>query len=50
MVIAPVEVFTAENVTVVIATVPPAVGGPISFRVPEVPIRRTISRATAGVV
>ena len=33
-------VLTAENVTVCVATVPPAVGGPVSLNVPLVPIRR----------
>src|SRR5450432_2733561 len=50
IVIAPVLVFTAEKVTVALATVPLAVGGPVSVSVPELPIRRCTSVATAAVV
>src|SRR5439155_26449577 len=47
-VMTPLVVFTAEKVTVCVATVPAAAGGPVSLKVPLVPMRRTISSATAA--
>src|SRR5258708_27881018 len=47
-VMTPVEVLTALKVTVCVATVPAAAGGPVSLKAPAAPMRRTISVATAG--
>ena len=42
-------VFTAEKRRACVTTVPPAVAGPVIFRLPDDPSRRVISMATAGV-
>src|SRR5947209_694227 len=47
-VMTPVVVFTALKETVCVATVPAAAGGPVSLKVPVVPMRRTISVAVAA--